>query len=117
MGDPPQATPIVTQTLAQLDESADSLDQIMGNATTPLDIYRAAAEQKEQIEQRISVLENLQLAQDTKQMQALVPDLAQAKANLDGVLGKIAKASDIVDGVTKVLVIVDALVAAAKTVA
>jgi hypothetical protein len=117
MGDPQQSTPILTQTLAQLDESADALDQTMGNATTPLDVYRAATEQKEQIEQRISTLENLQLAQDTKEMQALVPALAQAKTNLDGVLGKISKASEVVDGVTKFLAVVDALVSAAKAVA
>jgi hypothetical protein len=49
-------------------------------------------------------------------MQALMPDLQQAKANLDGVLAKISKASDIVDGVAKFLVVVDVLAKAAKAV-
>jgi len=112
-----EKTPIVAQTLAQLYDGSDALDKIIGDPSTALDVYRSAVKQKGEIEERISTLENLQLARDTDAMQALVPGLKQAKANLDGVLGSISKASDLVDGVTKFLVVVDALVAAAKVVA
>jgi hypothetical protein len=112
-----EKTPIVAQTLAQLYDGSDALDKIIGAPSTALDVYRSAVKQKGEIEERISTLENLQLARDTDAMQALVPGLKQAKANLDGVLGSISKASDLVDGVTKFLVVVDALVAAAKVVA
>lgn len=117
MPDSPQTTPIVDQTLSQLNDSSDKMDKIMESSANDLDVYRAADLQKGKIEDRISTLENLQLAQDTKQMEALVPQLKQAKDDLDGVLGKIAKASDLVDGVTKFLGVVDALVTAAKAVA
>jgi hypothetical protein len=117
MDDPQQRSTIVAQTLAQLHDSSDALDKITGGGSTALDVYRAAMAQKIEVEDRISTLMNLQLAQDTDAMQALVPQLKQAKANLDSVLATICKASEVVDGVTKFLVVVDALAAAAKAVA
>jgi hypothetical protein len=117
MEDPQPKTPIVDETLAQLDSSSDALDAIIGNASTDMDTYRAAEEQKGEIEHRISTLENLQLARDTDAMEALVPQLKQAKADLDAVVATICKASDLVDCVTKLLKVVDTLVAAAKAVA
>jgi hypothetical protein len=116
MDDSQQYTPVISQTLAQLNDSSAAMDKIMADNSDNLDIYRAADTQKGAIEDRISTLENLQLAQDSNEMQALMPDLQQAKANLDGVLAKISKASDIVDGVAKFLVVVDVLAKAAKAV-
>jgi hypothetical protein len=116
MSDIEQNTPIVDQTLAQLRDSLDNLDSVEGNESTDMDLYRAVEKQKIAIEDRISTLENLQLIRDTAAMQALVPALKQAKTDLDGVVSKICKASDVVDGVTKFLGIVDKLAAAAKAV-
>jgi hypothetical protein len=116
MSDTEQNIPIVEQTLAQLRDSLDKLDLVEGNQSTDLDLYRAVEKQKIAIEDRISTLENLQLIQNTAAMQALVPDLKQAKTDLDGVVSKICKASDVVDGVTTFLVVVDKLADVAKAV-
>jgi hypothetical protein len=116
MSDIEQNTPILEQTLAQLRDSLDGLDSVEANQSTDIDLYRSVEKQKAEIEDRISTLQNLQLVQDTAAMQALVPDLKKAKTDLDGVVSKICKASDIVDGVTKFLVVVDKLADAAKAV-
>jgi hypothetical protein len=117
MDDFQQNIPIVAQTLAKLRDSLDVLDTIAGNAPDDMDLYRTAQKQKIAIDDRISTLLNLQLVQDTDAMQALVPGFKQAKADLDAVVGKICKASEVVDKVTKILGVVDAIVAVAKTVA
>jgi hypothetical protein len=109
-------TPVISQTLAQLNDSSASMDKIMADNSENLDLYRAADVQKGKIEDRISTLGNLQLARDTTAMQALIPDIKQAKADLDKVIGKISKASELVDGVTKFLGVVDTLANIAKSV-
>src|ERR1017187_7240966 len=93
---PPLApkTPLQDQTIDQLNEEADSLEQII--RTTPdLAIYRAANDEYSAVQDRISTLLNLKLAADTADMQKQVPAIQQAKADLDAVLKNVTKASDL----------------------
>jgi hypothetical protein len=117
MDDFQQDTPIVGQTLDQLRASLDALDAIAANPSTDSDAYQATLDQKIEIERRITILLNLQLVEDTDKMQALLPDFKKATADLDAVVGTVCKASDVVNKVTTILKVVDAIVAAAKTVA
>jgi hypothetical protein len=117
MDDFQQDIPIVDQTHAELVASLDMLDAIAAKAPDDMDVYRAVQVQKGAINDRISTLLNLKLVEDTEAMQALLPDFKKATADLDAVASKICKASEVVDKVTKILGVVDAIVAAAKTVA
>ncbi len=117
MDDFQQDTSITQQTLAQLRASLDTLDAIARNPSTAHDAYQAALEQKIEIERKITIVLTVQLVQDTAEMQALMPDFKKATADLNAVVGTVCKASDVVDKVTKILAVADAIVAVAKTVA
>lgn len=117
MDDFQQDIPIIEQTHAQLKASLVTLESIAANAPDDIGVYRAVQQQETAINDRIATLLNLKLVEETDAMQALVPDFKKATSDLDAVVGKICKASDVVDKVTKILSIVDAIVAAAKTVA
>jgi hypothetical protein len=106
-------TPLQDQTLAQLYAGAAALKAII-SAPADVPTYQAANDSYGLIQDRISTVLNLQLAGDTDAMQKCAPALNQAKADLDAVLKNISKASDLVDGVSKYLGVVDDFIAVAE---
>jgi hypothetical protein len=109
-------TPIQEMTLGQL---GDALIKLKALATTTTDpaVYAAANDSQARIDSQISVLQNLQLANDTPAMQAQADGIGQTKAVFDAAAKKLATASEVITGAAKFLDAVDVLIKVASRLA